>query len=60
MDHGLAPAIHLAGSGQELPGAGGDRLLVRLVTAGACPMTLLEDTSRAACRTQRSLGRHAS
>ena len=45
MEHGLVAAIHPPGSGQELPGAGGDRLLARLVTAGACPITLVEDTS---------------
>jgi hypothetical protein len=31
MEHGLVTAIHRPGSGQELPGAGGDRLLGRLV-----------------------------
>jgi hypothetical protein len=45
MEHGLVTAIHRPGSGQELPGAGGDRLLARLATAGPCPITLVEDTS---------------
>ena len=45
MEHGLVAGIHPAGSGERLPGAGGDRLLARLATAGPCPLTLVEDTS---------------
>jgi hypothetical protein len=47
MEHGLVAGIHPAGSGERLPGAGGDRLLARLATAGPCPLTLVEDTSTA-------------
>ena len=45
MEHGLVAGIHPADSGERLPGAGGDQLLARLATAGACPITLVEDTS---------------
>ena len=45
MEHGLVAGIHPAGSGERLPGAGGDQLLARLATAGPCPITLVEDTS---------------
>ena len=45
MEHGLVAGIHPAESGERLPGAGGDRLLARLATAGPCPLTLVEDTS---------------
>jgi hypothetical protein len=45
MEHGLIPAIHPSGSGETFAGAGGDRLVVRLATAGPCPITLVEDTS---------------
>ena len=45
MDHGLTPGIHPAGSGETFPGAGGDRVLVRLATAGPCPLALVEDSS---------------
>jgi hypothetical protein len=45
MENGLVAGIHPAGSGERLPGAGGDRLLARLATTGPCPITLVEDTS---------------
>jgi hypothetical protein len=45
MEHGLDPAIYSSGSGETFHGAGGDSLLVRLATAGPCPITLVEDTS---------------
>jgi mannose-6-phosphate isomerase-like protein (cupin superfamily) len=45
MEHGLIPAIHPSGSGEAFAGAGDDRLVVRLATAGPCPITLVEDTS---------------
>jgi hypothetical protein len=45
MDHGLLPAIHPSGNGETFDGAGGDRLLVRLATAGPCPIALIEDSS---------------
>jgi hypothetical protein len=45
MEHGMVPAIHPPDSGRELPGAGGDRLLVRLDSTGPCPIALVEDTS---------------
>jgi hypothetical protein len=45
MEHGLIPAIHPSGSGETFAGAGDDRLVVRLATAGPCPITLVEDTS---------------
>jgi mannose-6-phosphate isomerase-like protein (cupin superfamily) len=45
MEHGLVAAIHPAGSGEAIGGAGGDRLLVRLATDGPCPVALVEDSS---------------
>jgi Cupin domain len=45
MEHGLVVGIHPAGSGERLPGAGGDQLLARVATAGPCPISLVEDTS---------------
>jgi mannose-6-phosphate isomerase-like protein (cupin superfamily) len=45
MEHGLDPAIHPPGSGDAFGGAGGDHILVRLASAGPCPVTLVEDSS---------------
>jgi hypothetical protein len=45
MEHGLVPAIYASGSGETFDGAGGDSMLIRLATAGPCPLTVVEDTS---------------
>jgi hypothetical protein len=46
MEHGLVAGIHPAGSGERLPGAGGDRLLARLATAGPTLERLVEVAGR--------------
>ncbi len=45
MGHGLEARVHAAGSGERIPGFGGDAILVRLETDDADPLAVIEDTS---------------
>lgn len=46
MDHGLERGIHLPGSGESFHGAGGDHIVVRVDSAGPCPLAVVEDVSQ--------------
>ena len=45
MSHGLRAQVHAPGSGERVPGFGGDDILVRLETAGDDPIAIIEDLS---------------
>ena len=45
MDHGLEPGVHPRGSGESFHGAGGDHIVVRVDSAGPCPLAVVEDVS---------------
>jgi quercetin dioxygenase-like cupin family protein len=45
MTHGLEAKVHAPGSGETVPGYGGDEILVRFESGGDDPIAVIEDTS---------------
>ncbi len=45
MGHGMSTGIHRRADAERFAGAGGDDIIVRLVTGGDGPVTVVEATS---------------